>query len=189
MRFGMSGCFLPPDMNDLSVAMCRRARDLGFSGIFTRFRANDPHTTPKAQATRVAQMAQDGIGRCIRPAHTLYDGDRFVGYVAAEVEREARAGLVTVTGRSGGVCLMHTRLLHGSAANHSDRSRGLYICVYNAADAVPLAVSPLPNPNQGLLVRGPPTRRVRSLALDLELPPAARPVSFFATQGQHSAGD
>ena len=123
------------------------------------------------------------------PLHTLYDGDRFVGYVAAEVEREARAGLVTVTGRSGGVCLMHTRLLHGSAANHSDRSRGLYICVYNAADAVPLAVSPLPNPNQGLLVRGPPTRRVRCVALDLELPPAARPVSFFATQGQHSAGD
>lgn len=62
MRFGMSGCFLPPDMNDLSVAMCRRARDLGFSGIFTRFRANDPHTTPKAQATRVRDLlAGEGL--------------------------------------------------------------------------------------------------------------------------------
>jgi L-aminopeptidase/D-esterase-like protein len=29
----------------------------------------------KAGATKVAQMAQDGIGRTIRPAHTLLDGD------------------------------------------------------------------------------------------------------------------
>jgi sugar phosphate isomerase/epimerase len=59
MRFGMSGCFLPEDMNDLTPALCRRVRALGFSGIFTRFRANDPHTTPPAQATRVRQMLAD----------------------------------------------------------------------------------------------------------------------------------
>ncbi len=59
MRFGMSGCFLPEDMNDLSPAMCRRARELGFSGIFTRFRANDPHTTPRAQAQRVRDLLAD----------------------------------------------------------------------------------------------------------------------------------
>ena len=29
----------------------------------------------KAQATKVAQMAQDGIARAIRPAHTMLDGD------------------------------------------------------------------------------------------------------------------
>lgn len=29
----------------------------------------------KAQATKVAQMAHDGIARAIRPAHTMYDGD------------------------------------------------------------------------------------------------------------------
>jgi L-aminopeptidase/D-esterase-like protein len=29
----------------------------------------------KAQATKVAQMAQDGIARTIRPAHTMLDGD------------------------------------------------------------------------------------------------------------------
>ncbi|MBI4491563.1 MAG: P1 family peptidase [Chloroflexi bacterium] len=28
-----------------------------------------------AQATRVAQMAHDGLARAIRPAHTMYDGD------------------------------------------------------------------------------------------------------------------
>jgi L-aminopeptidase/D-esterase-like protein len=29
----------------------------------------------KAQATKVAQMAQDGIARTIRPAHMMLDGD------------------------------------------------------------------------------------------------------------------
>lgn len=62
MRIGMSGCFLPSDMNDLSVAMCQRVRDLGFTGIFTRFRANDPHTTTKAMAERVRDLlAGEGL--------------------------------------------------------------------------------------------------------------------------------
>ncbi len=46
MRFGMSGCFLPADMREITPELCRRVRALGFSGIFTRFRANDPHDTP-----------------------------------------------------------------------------------------------------------------------------------------------
>lgn len=32
-------------------------------------------TLTKAQAQKVAQMAQDGIARAIRPAHTMFDGD------------------------------------------------------------------------------------------------------------------
>lgn len=59
MRLGMSGCFLPSDMNDLNETMCRRVRELGFSGIFTRFRANDPHTTPQAEAERVRSLLAD----------------------------------------------------------------------------------------------------------------------------------
>lgn len=62
MRFGMSGCFLPTDLNDLTPEMCRRVRELGFSGIFTRFRANDPHTTPRSQAQRVRDLlAGEGV--------------------------------------------------------------------------------------------------------------------------------
>jgi len=62
MRFGMSGCFLPANMNDLTPEMCRRVRELGFSGIFTRFRANDPRTASKAEAQRVADLlAGEGI--------------------------------------------------------------------------------------------------------------------------------
>jgi len=29
----------------------------------------------KAQAQKVAQMAQDGVARCVRPSHTMFDGD------------------------------------------------------------------------------------------------------------------
>jgi L-aminopeptidase/D-esterase-like protein len=57
----------------------------------------------KAEATKVAQMAQDGLARTIRPAHTMLDGDTFfalgtgqkkadlsiVGAFAAEVMSQA----------------------------------------------------------------------------------------------------
>lgn len=62
MRFGISGCFLPEDMNDVTPEMCRRVRELGFSGIFTRFRNNDPHTTSKSDANRVRDLLKgEGI--------------------------------------------------------------------------------------------------------------------------------
>jgi sugar phosphate isomerase/epimerase len=59
MRFGMSGCFLPADLRDLTPAMCRRVRSLGFSGIFTRFRANHPLHTSLDDARAVRQMLED----------------------------------------------------------------------------------------------------------------------------------
>lgn len=57
----------------------------------------------KEQANKVAQMAQDGIARAVRPAHTLFDGDtifalsigskradtNLIGAYAAEVVAEA----------------------------------------------------------------------------------------------------
>lgn len=62
MRFGMSGCFLPDDMNDMTPQTCQRVRELGFSGIFTRFRKNNPHETTKAQARRVRDLlAGEGL--------------------------------------------------------------------------------------------------------------------------------
>jgi sugar phosphate isomerase/epimerase len=45
MRFGMSGCFLPEDMREVTPELCRRVRGLGFSGVYTRFRANSPFDT------------------------------------------------------------------------------------------------------------------------------------------------
>ena len=59
MRLGLNGCFLPDDMRDITPALCQRVRDLGFSGIFTRFKNNHPLETPRAQAERVRQVLAD----------------------------------------------------------------------------------------------------------------------------------
>ena len=71
----------------------------------------------KAQATKVAQMAQDGLARTIRPAHTLFDGDTIftlatgqqeadvslVGAFAAEVMAEAILRAMKMAGPAGGL--------------------------------------------------------------------------------------
>ncbi len=71
----------------------------------------------KAQAAKVAQMAQDGIARTIRPAHTLLDGDALfalstgartadvstVGAFAAEVLVEAIIRAVRTAKPAGGL--------------------------------------------------------------------------------------
>ena len=71
----------------------------------------------KAQATKVAQMAQDGVARTIRPAHTMFDGDTIfalslgekkadvsmVGAFAAEVMAEAILRAVRMAASAGGL--------------------------------------------------------------------------------------
>jgi L-aminopeptidase/D-esterase-like protein len=71
----------------------------------------------KAGATKVAQMAQDGLARAIRPAHTMFDGDTIfalgtgeqeadistVGAFAAEVMAEAIVRAVRAAGSAGGL--------------------------------------------------------------------------------------
>lgn len=56
MRFGMGECFLPDDLDELTPAICLRVRALGFSGIFTRFRKNDPLESPRFKAEQVRTM-------------------------------------------------------------------------------------------------------------------------------------
>jgi L-aminopeptidase/D-esterase-like protein len=43
----------------------------------------------KEQANLVAQMAQDGLARAVRPSHTLYDGDTLFALATGEVETDA----------------------------------------------------------------------------------------------------
>jgi L-aminopeptidase/D-esterase-like protein len=71
----------------------------------------------KAQATKVAQMAQDGVARTIRPAHTLLDGDvifalstgarkadiSIIGAYAAEVMAEAVIRAAKMAAPAGGI--------------------------------------------------------------------------------------
>ncbi|MCY3915045.1 MAG: P1 family peptidase [Chloroflexi bacterium] len=39
----------------------------------------------KAEATKVAQMAHDGVARAVNPAHTMYDGDTIFALATGEV--------------------------------------------------------------------------------------------------------
>ena len=120
------------------------------------------------------------------PMLSLFDGDRFTGGVAADEEKKALAQSVPCYGKAGSVCLMHTRLLHGSAANRADTSRGLYICVYTAADAVPIASNPMPSPNEGRIVRGVEAKFARLKEGLVELPKQPKSASFFTVLGQDS---
>ncbi|MBN1976042.1 MAG: P1 family peptidase [Anaerolineae bacterium] len=71
----------------------------------------------KEQTNKVAQMAQDGVARAVRPAHTLFDGDtlfalstgnkradvNLVGAYAAEVVAEAVARAARAAAGVGGL--------------------------------------------------------------------------------------
>lgn len=71
----------------------------------------------KVQATKVAQMAQDGLAQAIRPAHTMFDGDTIfalatgkkeadvstVGAFAAEVVAQAIVRAVKLAEPAGGL--------------------------------------------------------------------------------------
>jgi L-aminopeptidase/D-esterase-like protein len=71
----------------------------------------------KAGATKVAQMAQDGLAQTIRPAHTMFDGDTIfalatgekeadlsmVGAFAAELMAQAIVRAVQTAASSGGI--------------------------------------------------------------------------------------
>ncbi len=121
------------------------------------------------------------------PLHSLFEGDVFTGRMSAETTAAMKARDIPVTGKAGDVCLMHTRLAHGSDPSCSVRPRGLYICVYTAADAFPIARNPMPNLNEGRVVRGQKRRQARLSPALVELPEQPKSASFFTVQGQASA--
>lgn len=116
---------------------------------------------------------------------SLWHEGVFTGTVGDEEMARHRPHEVRVTGKAGSVCLMHSLLLHGSAANRSQKPRGLYIANYCAADARPLSVSPVPSSLQGVVVRGRKPRWVRSTLSEVELPDEYRESSFFEVQRRH----
>lgn len=157
--------------------------------------AYTPHTNDELVTALVMLDDMTAENGCLRvlpgshrgPLQTHYDQGRFVGFIQPEAMRALEIEETAITARAGSVCLMHTLLVHGSRPNRSDRPRRLYIAVYSAADAVPIAASPLPNSNEGRIVRGRASRTARLMPGAVELPPGDRPASFFVTQGQRSA--
>lgn len=106
----------------------------------------------------------------------------FTGTVADSVYEEHKDNVIKCTGKAGSVCLMHCRLLHGSAPNHSDKSRTLYIATYYAEDAIELSPNALPSTFTHELVRGKHSGRVRCSSYEMEIPEVPKDTSFFAQQ-------
>ena len=124
----------------------------------------------------VAPGSHDG------PLHSLWRDGMFTGAIAPDVASALRRDAVRCTGDAGSVCLMHTKLAHGSAPNRSDRPRTLFICVYAAGDALPCGPSPVPTVHQGLFVRGFDSGRVRSVPYEVDMPELPIGASFFSQQ-------
>ena len=116
------------------------------------------------------------------PLHPLWHGGRFTGAVDPALEPDLAAKAVAITGKAGDVCLMHTRLMHGSEANGSEQRRVLAIFVYSAEDAVALSPNPMPNIDEGRIVRGERTGRIRSITFDMQAPELPSGTSFFEQQ-------
>ena len=119
------------------------------------------------------------------PIHDLWHDGVFTGSVDNELAVDCQSKAVRCVGPAGSVCLMHTRLLHGSAPNLSSHSRNLFICVYSAEDAVSYAANPMPNEHEGLVVRGEKTNTVRSKQFEMKLPQKPETASFFDQQDKH----
>ncbi|SVD10223.1 uncharacterized protein METZ01_LOCUS363077, partial [marine metagenome] len=118
---------------------------------------------------------------------SLYESGEFTGKVNPVLEEEYLKRQVPIEGKAGSVCLMHTRLLHGSETNLSrDRRRAIYLCVYSAADAIPIARNPMPSKLEGSIVRGQASQTARMVPLEVELPQQPKSASFFTVLGQKS---
>ncbi len=119
---------------------------------------------------------------------SLYESGEFTGKVNPVLEEEYLKRQVPIEGKAGSVCLMHTRLLHGSETNLSrDRRRAIYLCVYSAADAIPIARNPMPSKLEGTIVRGQASQTARMVPLEVELPQHPKSASFFTVLCQKSA--
>lgn len=108
----------------------------------------------------------------------------YTGAVAPQVTAEHKDKALSIYGPAGSACLMHTRLLHGSAPNQSDQPRTLFIAEYRAEDSKALQVNHLPSRFDGEVVRGERTNRVRCSPYEMEFPEVPIGASFFEQQAK-----
>jgi ectoine hydroxylase-related dioxygenase (phytanoyl-CoA dioxygenase family) len=150
----------------------------------------DPHSNDDCIT---AMLFLDDIDSAIGPArvvpgshrgelHSLWQDGKFTGAVAEEVARQCELEAVECLGPAGSLCLMHTRALHASSENLTQRSRSLFIVTLTAADAMPLAPCAVPSKYSGRIVHGCDPGRIRSIAFNMAMPQIPSGASFFNQQ-------
>ena len=118
--------------------------------------------------------------------HSLWHDGVFTGAVNREVEKTAQKSSIKCVGKAGAACLMHTRVLHGSLPNNTEKPRRLFIACYAAEDAIALDRNHIPSKYDGEIVRGTKTGRVRTSVFDMELPEYPKETSFFGQQSKNN---
>jgi len=113
--------------------------------------------------------------------HPIWQDGTFTGAIDDATAATMQSQSQRCLGPAGSVCLMHTRIAHGSAPNRSADPRTLLICVYSAGDAVPLTPNPVPTSHEGLFVAGEDKGLIRSEPYQV-LRPQYPKTSFFAQQ-------
>lgn len=126
------------------------------------------------------------------PLHSMYDKEG--NWTLKIPEDELPAGwqerVARMTGPAGSAVLINCRVIHGSAANTSERMRPMLLNVYSSADSMPYVANPIPSPFEGRIVRGKPARFSCHDPRGCELPPdwSAGYVGPWAHQNRKAAG-
>lgn len=118
------------------------------------------------------------------PLYEHWHNGVFTGAVSDSVAFEMKPKSIACYGPAGSACLMHARLLHGSASNLSDKPRTLFICEYMAEDSYPLQANHIPSKYMYEIVRGEFTGRVRCSDYEMIFPEVPKGASFFDQQAK-----
>lgn len=148
-----------------------------------------PHTNDDLLAVGIAiddMMLENGPLMVIPGSHkeriySHHQDGYFVGAVTEDVPHADTA--VPIELKAGGISIHHTRALHASTPNVSDRPRRLLLFQYCAADAWPLLGLDWEK-FAATFVSGEPTNKPRlaDVPVRLPLPPARRQGSIYETQ-------
>jgi phytanoyl-CoA hydroxylase len=121
------------------------------------------------------------------PIHDHHTEGRFCGAIDVALNDLDVPSAVPCVGSAGTITVHHARLIHGSAANRSARSRRFLLHQYRAADAWPLMRWPGDWDSwTSLLVSGAETLmpRLAPVPVRLPLPPAENQGSIYENQRQ-----
>ena len=117
------------------------------------------------------------------PLYPIWHNGVFTGAVDEDIEKKISQNATRCIGSAETVCLMHTRLAHGSASNRSKKPRSLFICVYSAGDSHACSPNPVPTKHEGLYLFGQDPRTIRAEDYTIKIPQYPK-TSFFAQQSE-----
>jgi len=121
-------------------------------------------------------------GSHLGPLHSHWQGGHFTGAISGPAVDAFERDAVAHTGPAGAVCFMHSKVVHGSSENRSERPRTLFITEIAAADARPLAPNHIPSVHDGMILAGRETHRVRTVPFEMEMPVVPESGTFFDQQ-------